>query len=664
MENISKQHFNTEVITIEEITKRKLEFLIPVYQRPYVWDDLEIIKLLEDLKNSFQAKINEYFVGNTYIVKSKKSENKINLYEVIDGQQRFTTIWLFGFCFKFLGIKTGLIEYLEVEIENNLKDIRFDFDIRVEVYEYLKGLLDNTSQRRFETVEDKPFLKNIAAGIETIKGFFNAQSPTLDLLSFGNYINQNVKFIFNIAPENTDLNGLFVALGTNGIQLQQSDILKARLLDRIEKRNRICFSKIWEACENMNNFFEQNVKESFFYDKNTINEDSFSSPLNFVKFGTESYEKINKEVKATENENTNLKQNKTISEILDFEVIYDQSEKSSNSKHATCRSIISFNLLLLHTFRIYRKNKEIKEDIDSFDAKKLLETIKPEEIENIEDFFKLLWQVRYIFDKHIVKWMKQEDDSVDDDEKLLLSKIAPSQSVNKDKNYFARSAEGYTNLQMLQSVLYFTGGFNQQYWLSPFLSYLLEREKLTNDDENILKELERIDNIMLPGDKKDISLKLLMSENLIEPDFEKEIYSVLKENSGTSFNHYWFYKLEYLLWKNWIDKETLKFKNYRITSKNSIEHVFPQNEEYKGKLQDAYDETDWLNSFGNLGLLSIGQNSSYSNLSVVKKKDDFNRKENFDSLKLVKIYSSPDWGIQEIKDHQVDMINLLKEHYK
>jgi hypothetical protein len=69
---------------------------------------------------------------------------------------------------------------------------------------------------------------------------------------------------------------------------------------------------------------------------------------------------------------------------------------------------------------------------------------------------------------------------------------------------------------MLQSVLYFTGGFTQQYWLTPFLYFLLENENLTN--EQILAELEKIDNLMLPGDKKEISLELRkkLTNNFLE----------------------------------------------------------------------------------------------------------------------------------------------------
>lgn len=45
------------------------------------------------------------------------------------------------------------------------------------------------------------------------------------------------------------------------MQLEQTDIVKANLLKCIDEK--VLYSKIWEACENMNNFFERNVRDSF-----------------------------------------------------------------------------------------------------------------------------------------------------------------------------------------------------------------------------------------------------------------------------------------------------------------------------------------------------------------------------------------------------------------
>lgn len=132
---------------------------------------------------------------------------------------------------------------------------------------------------------------------------------------------------------------------------------------------------------------------------------------------------------------------------------------------------------------------------------------------------------------------------------------------------------------------------------------------------------------------------------------------------GTKFQHYWFQKLEYLLWKNWAFQKTNEFENYRIVSRNSIEHIYPQNPE--NPVKNPKMEDKYLHSFGNLVLLNVSQNSEYSNKSVDEKKSMFrNRNNNYDTLKSYNIfYNYEIWTNVEIAAHQKAMIDLIKIHY-
>ena len=151
---------------------------------------------------------------------------------------------------------------------------------------------------------------------------------------------------------------------------------------------------------------------------------------------------------------------------------------------------------------------------------------------------------------------------------------------------------------------------------------------------------------------------LLLSDNnvldtVLEPKFN--ITGYLNENKGTSFKHYWFQKLEYILWKDWQDKEDSRFKNFRITSKNSIEHIHPQS-----KADNIAINVD---DFGNLVLLSVAQNSEYSDKEVNVKKQEFLNKTTYDSLKSYFIFKNNDWTPNEVGFHRDVMIEKLSEHY-
>ena len=90
---------NIDQQTIKELfSNKKSDFLIPDYQRPYAWGDVECQILWEDIFSfafpdndctAFDSENDEYFLGP--IVTFKNEANKL---EIIDGQQRLTTLML------------------------------------------------------------------------------------------------------------------------------------------------------------------------------------------------------------------------------------------------------------------------------------------------------------------------------------------------------------------------------------------------------------------------------------------------------------------------------------------------------------------------------------------------------------------------------------------
>ncbi|MDC2889487.1 HNH endonuclease family protein [Psychrosphaera algicola] len=243
---------------------------------------------------------------------------------------------------------------------------------------------------------------------------------------------------------------------------------------------------------------------------------------------------------------------------------------------------------------------------------------------------------------------------------LRLSNV----NFSKTQSRLNRVTTEITELSQLQSVRYFTGERSAQYWLTSFLGWLV---KNNTEDKNIeLAKLEDIDNKMsLALFHAELSQKQASFNYLTKTGgsfgSSNEMSDYLKQINGTGFEHYWFQKLEYELWKNEQNRADEKFKKHRISSKDAVEHVHPQHEEYDMRLEDNY-----LNAFGNLVLLSPGENSSYSNQTVGKKQEDFKAKPVYDSLKLKQIFElkqNDEWDKDKIKQHQKEMIDLLTKHY-
>lgn len=91
-----------------------LNIRVNFYQRPYRWTAKKITDLFEDYKENSVSSINEknsseYFIGAVVLVdertQQEKDDGRICRYQVVDGQQRFTTLFLFNYIKYMLLIK-------------------------------------------------------------------------------------------------------------------------------------------------------------------------------------------------------------------------------------------------------------------------------------------------------------------------------------------------------------------------------------------------------------------------------------------------------------------------------------------------------------------------------------------------------------------------------
>jgi len=652
--------FNSELLCLKDVSE--YNFSIPTYQRPYVWGDEQLKKIIDDFYKSYlQDKETPYYIS-TLITKDNGENGKQS--ELIDGQQRFTTLWLIALVVSRLTEDSDIKKFLKKDDE-----LRLSFEIRSEVYDYLNYLLEENQQTKGKVVKDiesYPYLENITKAVKSIDGFLrdaiSARNDKVsfkdELKNFGDFIYSKVFFIKNTTPPNTDLNKLFSTINNSGVQLEQSDIVKANLL-KIIGEDKVLYSKIWEACENMNNFFERNARTSFpASDWNRID------LTKFVEFSADPFKY------STETPSSNGERNSCFKiDDVDINSIGDypfnkktyEDESNRDSEEIYCRSIISFEQLLLHAYRLHLKAEKKEDFKGTFHANRLIEVFKElvhrNDSEEVKRFIKLLWKVRYLFDKYIIKWVS---DTNTKNETLEVVNFA-----RNEKSYYSRTNYEKSNNLMLQSLLYFTGDYLRQYWLSSYLDYLYyKHEDETPNCKTHLDYLEHLDNVFSLTKNltdKELSWKMMNQTDGFESDFNIEEY--LKQANGTGFKHYWFYKLEYILWKNWINRDELRFKNYRITSKNSVEHIYPQNPE--NVMENPKLEAEDLNSFGNLVLLSVSQNSEYSNKSVGVKKTMFQEKsDSYDTLKSFYIFSNEKWDKDKIGEHRKEMIDTILKHYK
>ena len=86
-----KEKAKLDTVTVYDLMNNN--FYIPDYQRGYRWTNLEVEKLLSDLEEffSYNTTGNAFYCMQPLVVFFNKNRNA---WEVIDGQQRLTTLYL------------------------------------------------------------------------------------------------------------------------------------------------------------------------------------------------------------------------------------------------------------------------------------------------------------------------------------------------------------------------------------------------------------------------------------------------------------------------------------------------------------------------------------------------------------------------------------------
>lgn len=78
-------------LSIRELLSGGANYIIPMYQRNYAWDEGEITQLIQDVIDYLPENRN-YYIGT--LVVFERTDGRRSVYETIDGQQRLTTLSL------------------------------------------------------------------------------------------------------------------------------------------------------------------------------------------------------------------------------------------------------------------------------------------------------------------------------------------------------------------------------------------------------------------------------------------------------------------------------------------------------------------------------------------------------------------------------------------
>lgn len=225
---------------------RECFYIVPDYQREYVWTDKEVHQLLEDIGEQIDAgTTREYFIGTVLV---SPTEQK-NHYEVIDGQQRLTTFFLLLCALKHLFQGEPQRQMISGLISTSYVDS--DGEVRTTLK--LEPRYESAGEVMAKLVELDAEPQTVRAGIQSagitsfgsLENLVNAYSTlyrylkdnyddTAKLKKYWGYLANNVVFI-QISTDVSSALKIFETINERGVGLNPMDLLKNLLFTQVKQ---------------------------------------------------------------------------------------------------------------------------------------------------------------------------------------------------------------------------------------------------------------------------------------------------------------------------------------------------------------------------------------------------------------------------------------------
>ena len=200
---------NNIVLETKLVSDIKGTFYVPSYQRGYRWGEDEVNRLLDDVFQNGQK---------NYCLQPVVVRKKDDTFELVDGQQRLTTIYL-------------IYKYM-----SDINPMFFHKPAFNLVYETREQSADFLTNMNLEQQEDNIDFWFIANAYKTIRKWFEADMQ-IRVMKIYEYFKEHVKIIWYEVGAGEDAISLFTRLNIGKIPLTSAELVKAMFLSRDNSEN-------------------------------------------------------------------------------------------------------------------------------------------------------------------------------------------------------------------------------------------------------------------------------------------------------------------------------------------------------------------------------------------------------------------------------------------
>lgn len=651
------------------------KYVIPIYQRNYDWGEREALQLLEDIsdyaqknkeQDKEQNKEQPYYIGSAVVF--LRTAHGETYFETIDGQQRLTTLTILACLLKHQK-KASWFE------KPNLS-----YDHRKEADEVLMMLVNGQ-------LSQHPSAQNIVSVYRLLEKHLQPMltAKRLDLETFAAYLFEKVIILRIPVPQDTQLNHYFEIMNTRGEQLEKHEVLKAVLMGKLEREEHHLFHLIWEACSDMSAYVQMNFSVDM---RNLLFNDTWSK-LRDESLDAGSFDDLLIALPQKESDNTTSGEDgaphtldslftdannlfKDAKRPKSYDLPRDGNADKGNAERFG--SIINFPNFLLQVLKVcYHGSPFYQKEVDAqirLDDKALIPTFQAvlsslgteaEKTRFVKYFIMQLLLLRTLYDRYVIK-----REYVNGTESWSLKKLKydTNHKTGSYVNTFSSSdnaedAEPESDIgkeiRLLEAMFHVSAPTQiYKHWLNAVLYHVHTTDSIKADSlRNRLYDLARcyMLDVYLAKDGKKYSFEEIVYRKEGMPQNHIDGIDWGAINQGCNVQNFIFNFYDFILWK----KELGQHEKFDFTYRTSVEHFYPQ------KPMPGYEPLppEYLNSFGNLCLISSGMNSKFSNNMPKAKYDNFGSSEEMRSVLSLKLQEM----MERVKDGEWEK-DQIKAHYE
>ena len=254
---MSKPNINSENLTISKLFSNTY-YVVPDYQREFVWRKEEVRQLIDDIESERNTDDNdepqEYFIGSIVVCPMEGGK-----WEVIDGQQRLTTLYLILCAAQNYLVRTDQGD----ELLTTLKNLTFsssilsggsaqkNYTLELQYEESTQFIKDiaNGSQTPPSNKKSPASLKKLNDAYSVIQDFINNELG--DLNRFLGYLLNDVRLIRIETESISRALDIFETINERGISLDSVDLLKNLLFRKNKSEDSGRLQKLWGEIRNI-----------------------------------------------------------------------------------------------------------------------------------------------------------------------------------------------------------------------------------------------------------------------------------------------------------------------------------------------------------------------------------------------------------------------------